>query len=159
MPAKETATANTTRRRPAAQAAPALDPALLTFLEDENTTNEGHLIITATYPSRTRRGLRHRVTVRDDGSFVDCDCEGYRGKHAHCFHQAAAPEIATEYRRRELRKLSSTDLFREDSWYAHTPPDSLDAAERIVLDAIGDVVGERYIAARGRVTTPEGRTA
>lgn len=132
-----------------------LDPARLTFLADENGIRAGRLCLTALYPSRTRKGLRHRITVRHDGSFVDCSCDGYRGKHAHCFHQEAAPEIAREFRRRELRALVDVDLLREDNFLAHCPAGSLDEAQRLLWDAVGDVVAERYAARQGRVLTTE----
>jgi hypothetical protein len=128
-----------------AQASPALDPALLRFDHQATYLRAGHLYLVATYPSWSRKGTLHRVIVRDDGQAVDCTCTGWNlvGK---CYHLTNAAEIAREYRRRDLRALAKADLLREDSWYAHVPADSLDEAQRLVLDALGNVVAEHYAA-------------
>lgn len=129
---------------------PDFEPSRLTFDHQATYFRAGHLYVSAHYPSWSRHGTLHHVTVRDDGAAVACTCTGAQVV-GRCYHLTAAPEIATEFRRREYRGLTNADLLREDSFLAHCPAGSLDAAQRLCLDAVGDVVAERYIARYGRV--------
>ena len=127
--------------------APGLDPDLLAFVHDLTGIRGGYLVIVATYPSWSKQGARHEVTVRGDGGVVGCQCDGWRfaGK---CFHTAHAEEIVRQYWREHYGALSSVDLCREDRWLASCRP--LDDAESLRADALGDCIAARYLARHGR---------
>lgn len=143
----------TGKRGVAAQAA-ALDPLLLTFEDDHTFVSNGHLVVSLTYPSDSAPGHRYSLAVRGDGTLIaagnhDDTCPGFR-RYGACLHTRGTEEMVREYWRRHFRALPAADLVREDSWLAHQPAGSLDAAQGLQLDGLGDVLAERATTQSGR---------
>lgn len=132
-----------------------LDPDRITFLDDETFVSAGSMILACTYPSESMPEHRYSLVVRGDGTRIaagnhDDTCPGFR-RYGGCLHTHGTAELVREYWRRHFRALPVADLLREDNFLAHCRADSLDSAQRLQWDAVGDVVAERCLRRLGLV--------
>lgn len=102
----------------------------------------GRLLLTATYASSRANVKDHTTEGRDDGSVIGCECPGYLG-HGHCWHtdRLALDWFAWKWQGATLARLVECDRSLRH-WLALGPDAADEAAARIELSVVGDLINE-----------------